>query len=1016
MKRIHLTALLALFVAGLFLLLNPAEPTAQAVQPDRLARGSLLDRQQSAGDPDYDLTALRLVSKAVLLVKENYVDQKRIQPREMLVRALKGVEREVAEVLSQESPDQQQLTVQVGEQQQVFAIGDVDSLWDVIFKLREIFRFLDATLPTDSERPKVEYAAINGMLRTLDPHTILLNPDMYEEMKMSTQGEFGGLGIVISIRDGKLTVVAPIDGTPAHMAGIRRQDHIARIGEESTVNMGLEEAVKRLRGAPGTQVTIWVLRDKWQEPRKYVITRARIKIESVSSELLDGDVGYVRIKNFQRRTATDLDEHMQTMAAKTKSGLKGLVLDLRDNPGGLLDQAIEVSDRFIASGTIVSTVGAGPRKDEKAHWSGTKSDLPIAVLVNGGSASASEIVSGAIKNDGRGVVIGEQTFGKGSVQVLYEFTKTALKLTVAQYLTPGDLSIQNIGITPDIEIQPMHIDKKDIDLYRDSIMMREEDLDKHLVDQHIREQKPDFTLRYLAAKEDDDPDAVAVRNAENAFHSDFEIEFARKLLAKHGAAERSAILAKTGELIAHITAEQETNIIARLAELGVDWGIGDKAPGGNAVARVISSTEGEAGTPIPVTIEVENTGTAPLYRLRATTKSKAYAFSDLEFVFGKLMPGKKRSWTVPFSTRKGVRSRMDEVDVSFAEQYGRAPTPMKLRVKLRELPEPSFLMSAVYDDSKGNADGLLQQNETIDLVVAVHNQGPGTCQSALVAIQNKSGKKLFIQQGRATLKDLAPGTTQYATLRFDVHAEPDTELELQLSAFDAELGAVTSSILRPMVVAAGPAAQRQKGYVIAKTPVSLLAAAQSQAPQIATLSPGQAAPVLGKSGDFVRVQVDKKLAVFAPSASVKIRPAAKALRKKAGPQLNYELRPPELHVDPALIGSATDAERIEVHGTVDSTLPLRDLIAFVNGDKVHYAAFGHKPAKAQAFKFFVDLKEGPNLIQIAARVDDALEGRVDLVVHREEHDAQAVVTQPGTPKTGSGDQTDPRKGLGAPAH
>ncbi|MBN2358471.1 MAG: PDZ domain-containing protein, partial [Deltaproteobacteria bacterium] len=373
---------------------------------------------ESQPDGTYSLTSLRLVSKVVLLIKENYVDQSRIHPREMLVAAMNAVEREVAEVMAHESLDQSEMTVQVGAIDRTFALAEVGSLWEMTFKLREVFQFLDRELPAEIDRRDIEYAAINGVLSTLDPHSVLLVPELYEEMKMSTRGEFGGLGIVIAIRDAKLTVVAPIDGTPAHQAGLRRLDHIVRIGDESTVNMALDEAVKKLRGPPGTQVTIWVQREQWPEPRKFVLTRANIKIESVSAaELLDGDIGYVRIKNFQSDTTQELERQLARLESRSQKGLRGLIVDLRDNPGGLLEQAIAVSDVFLEAGVIVSTVGVGKPKIETARWANSKTELPMAVLVNGGSASASEIVAGAIKNNDRGIVIGERTFGKGSVQV-----------------------------------------------------------------------------------------------------------------------------------------------------------------------------------------------------------------------------------------------------------------------------------------------------------------------------------------------------------------------------------------------------------------------------------------------------------------------------------------------------------------------------------------------------------------------------------------------------------------------
>ncbi|MBI3178673.1 MAG: PDZ domain-containing protein, partial [Deltaproteobacteria bacterium] len=381
----------------------------------------------------YDLSAHQTLSRVVILIKENYVDPERIRPYEMFMAALDHIEKTVAEVIVDASQAPRQVTVHVGDNEHVFdleRLGGLDQLWEVTLALRDIFRFIQRHITDPAQRREIEYAAINGMLSSLDPHSILLKPESFDEVKLSTKGEFGGLGIVISIRDAALTIISPIEGTPAARAGLKSKDQIVRIGEESTINMGLDEAVNRLRGKPGTKVNIWVLRKGWTEAKRFALTRAVIKIESVASEPLADGIGYLKIKSFQSNTFEDLDAHLERLRQKNGGRLKGLVLDLRNNPGGLLDQAILVSDRFVAEGPLVITVGEGNRKRDvkSAHASGTDADYPIAVLVNGGSASASEIVSGALKNHDRAVVIGQQTFGKGSVQVLYDFKdKSALK-------------------------------------------------------------------------------------------------------------------------------------------------------------------------------------------------------------------------------------------------------------------------------------------------------------------------------------------------------------------------------------------------------------------------------------------------------------------------------------------------------------------------------------------------------------------------------------------------------------
>ena len=286
---------------------------------------------------DYSLSSLRILNRVVLLVKEHYVEPERIKARDMLMSALEAVEKKVPEVLV-DNPKGDRIRIQVGKEERYFLLEDMRSLWELSFRLREVFRFLETRVSADVDKRDIEYAAVNGMLSKLDPHSILMEPRVSQEMKLSTRGEFGGLGIVISIRDGYLTVISPIDGTPASRAGIKAQDRIVKIGEDSTINMALDEAVDRLRGKPGTKVIITILRKGEKTPRPVTITRAIIKVDSVTHKLLPDKTGYIKIKAFQGKTANDVQNALDAMVKEAKGKFKGVILDLRNNPGGLLDK------------------------------------------------------------------------------------------------------------------------------------------------------------------------------------------------------------------------------------------------------------------------------------------------------------------------------------------------------------------------------------------------------------------------------------------------------------------------------------------------------------------------------------------------------------------------------------------------------------------------------------------------------------------------------------------------------
>ncbi len=295
--------------------------------------------------------------------------------------------------------------------------------------------------------------AVNGMLTSLDPHSAYLTPDLYKELQVDTRGSFGGLGIEITVKNGILTVVSPIEDTPAFRAGIKSGDQILKIDGDFTKDMSLIEAVKKMRGPRGTKITLTLRREGVSDVFDVTVTREIIEIQSVKSRSLEKGYGYIRVTQFQERTDDDLEKALDAMVKESDGPLAGLVLDLRNNPGGLLTQAVRVADLFLDSGLIVYTDGRLESQKQKyfAHKRKSRMDFPIVVIVNGGSASAAEIVAGALQDHRRALILGTQTFGKGSVQTILPLgDNSALRLTTARYYTPRGRSIQATGITPDI--------------------------------------------------------------------------------------------------------------------------------------------------------------------------------------------------------------------------------------------------------------------------------------------------------------------------------------------------------------------------------------------------------------------------------------------------------------------------------------------------------------------------------------------------------------------------------------
>jgi len=345
-----------------------------------------------------------------------------------------------------------------------------------------VLNLLEQNYVEEIDSTDVIEGAIKGMLATLDPHSSYMKPDDFQELKIETKGSFSGIGIEITMQEGILTVVSPIEGTPAFKMGVKAQDKIIKIDDESTKDMSLMEAVKKLRGPKGTKVTISIHREGLTELKDITITRNVIPLISVKSKTLEPGYGYIRIRNFQSKTTKEFKEKLADLSKD--DALKGLIIDLRSNPGGLLDQAVKISDIFLDEGMIVSTKGRikDQNMEFKAHPNGEQYTFPIVVLVNEGSASASEIVAGALQDHKRALILGAQTFGKGSVQTIIPMTNGAgLRLTTARYYTPNGTSIQATGITPDIVIPTQMVRPEDHpDNEKKKIkFLREKDLKHH---------------------------------------------------------------------------------------------------------------------------------------------------------------------------------------------------------------------------------------------------------------------------------------------------------------------------------------------------------------------------------------------------------------------------------------------------------------------------------------------------------------------------------------------------------
>lgn len=964
-------------------------------------------KQQEA----YDLRRLRVLSRVVLKVKESYVEPERVDSRRMFLGGLNAIQRAVAPVLVHYHEGDPKVQVKLYDKTADFRVDDVTAPWRLTERFREVFGFLQDNLrEEDLQLRDVEYAAANGMLRTLDPHSVLLTPDVYNEMRTSTRGQFGGLGIVIALRDGLLTIIRPLPGTPAERAGLLKNDRIVKIDEESTLNMPLDEAVKRLRGTPGSSVDVWVRRESaggpTAKPKKYKLTRAIIHLDSVESKMLAGGIGYIKISSFQGNTHEDMERALATLH---RQPMKGLILDLRDNPGGLLEQAVRIGDAFLTSGTIVTTSSNDPsQRDEKfATREGTEPNYPMVVLVNGGSASASEIVAGALQNHDRALVVGQTTFGKGSVQLLYDFPDdgSALKLTIAQYLTPGDVSIQGVGIVPDIAIDPMTVDHEDMDLSVDDVYTRESDLRRHLTNERAAEEhKASVVMRYYL------PPATreAIRSAapedspENAQEDEFLTSFSRELLARAARPSRKELLTDAVPVITEATNRELNRAIAELKKLGVDWAEGaDAGPSEVEVQSSTSTPIGIAGQPFELKVRVTNTGKNTLYRLRAETKSDYQLFSGRELVFGKLAPGETREWVTTLglctaekdkkrkcTLPQDASDRADGIKINFEEAHGHAPSPAEIRTNVQSLPRPQFSYEYQVADPLGDGDGRIERGESVTVFFDVQNTGRGKGLNVTANLRNLGGPGVLLRDGRFELKEVPAGESRRVAFTFDVLPDFDaTHAELEISVADTALREFASEKLRiPVETKVVDSLTPKSGPVFVKDGTLVYAAPLGHARAIAKVSGGNVSlPAEAVLNDFVRVSLGDGRPGWVSSESL----------TSGGGQgkLAFEKSrmPPRLTVDYGQT-PVTRTRNLKLSGKAVDDARIRDLYIFVGSRKVFYQSNPGADTKSLQFVSDVPLEPGINYVSVFARENQDVITRQTFVIRRDAEDGALLQT------------------------
>ena len=934
----------------------------------------------------------RLPGIVISYVNRLYVDPERIRPVEMLKEALSWEERIIPEVLTAFTENTTTEIITVDDVSKTFDLSEVRRPKDMVETLKNALTFINTNRQQNETLTvnDVEYTAINGMLTQLDPHSIILPPKEFNEFKVGTTGKFGGLGMVIGLRDGVLTVISPIEGTPAARAGIKAGDKITEIDGESTINMNLTESVGKLRGDPGTLVTVSILTEKAAQSKLFSLKREIIAIPTVESAPLDNGFGYIKIRNFQDDTSQSLNEHLKRLKTSNNK-IKGLIIDLRNNSGGLLDQAIEVADKFLDSGVIVVTVGPSghPREVQDARKTDTDEEhYPIVVLIDAGSASGAEIVAGALKENNRAVIVGDRSFGKGSVQQLIELMDgSALKLTIAKYLTPLLTDIQSVGITPDIHLTPATISKDNITLFREPIALREEDLKQHL-DEHPKGETSFATLKYfLETKEKKKPEESEEEIGDPYklpdFNTDFHVLFAKKLLASATIWQREKFLQNSLPIVEETARLEEEKIAQALQKLGIDWSTGASA--GTAKANSSYSTNPangrvKAGDKITLTVNVTNTGEAPLYQLRSISSSKNGLFDKLEFILGKIDKGASKSYSTTVEIPKNSLDREDEVTIKFEELNHCNPKDIKLNIITEALPRPLFAYSyQILDNAKNsspnNGDGLIQRGEDIDLLLLIKNIGEGPSEKNAVTLRDLSNKEVFIKNGRVEIGQLNPGETKEAKLSLFVKETiPSDKFSMDIIISDMVFGTSLSNKITLPIAANKPKITQLSGMLkTSRNRTPLYGGMSLDSPVLSMMKNGTLLASDAKNNDWYRIPLPgNRYGWVSTKDVVEINGAG---NKPSALEPFIQRMPPTITLNKSLPNVLFGNDQLTLSAVIEDDICVKHAYVLINNDKVFFKSNKTATPKEQnrfEISTTIPLKEGPNIVTIVARDDQDL--------------------------------------------
>ncbi len=733
----------------------------------------------------------QLVNAVFACIGRYYIDFNRLKVHEVLSDAMKGVERAVPNVMV--SVDTHAARVQIDGTDEVFGIGGVEYWADLRDLLKEILHFIESSGKCPVTYRELEYAALSDILSGFDPYCKLYQPRDFERAENLGASSFVGLGMDVEFREGSLAIIKIYENSSAHRAGLQPGDRIIEIDGESARKMSLREALQRLAGPEGTNVAVSIVRNSYI--KTYTLRRQRVEVQNVTTVLLEGDIGYIRIGNFQDGTFETVVKALEGL--KKEANLNGLVIDFRGNYGGVMDEIIRVGDLLLSSGVLNIKVSTGKGYPDfvRARPSGNREErYPLVVLIDEGSASGSEILAAAFKENGRAIVMGEQSFGKACIQQIFVLKgKYAVKLTTARYYTPHGRYIQFVGLAPDVLLIPIRVDRDNPTLTR-RVHYLNEGLIRARIERPVGEEKPAASLAYF----DENPSAKRPGPESN-----YEVQLAMRLI-EEGALSGGVVRWDVCErVLRRAQKEEEKKIVKALEGQGIDWSSGLPEGTPSPLARINLDkeiNEVDAGEPIYFIVSVENLGDGALYRVLGRSSSTNPVFDGLEFPIGQIEPDRSGSYMLKVVVPEDSLDRRDEVVIKFTEDNGFAPDDLVAWVTTWAQLTPVFAYSyKILTGAGGKDDGLIKRGEQVELVLTVKNIGEGDSKDTVVMLRPLDPGGIAIHNPRVGLGML--GAREEETVKFGLavgDTSPD-RLELEVVIADLNLGInLFSKLLLPI--------------------------------------------------------------------------------------------------------------------------------------------------------------------------------------------------------------------------